>query len=122
MQNLLEKPFEPATSPWEIAVHLQLRSALPEVVTAVLLEHAMRIRASDMYLVVNEDDVEVQIRHLGIVRTLAVLSREAGQRCIAHIRTMSGIRLHEKRHPQDGRWVFRLTGGKLVDLRINTLP
>src|SRR5262245_62408896 len=38
------------------------------------------------------------------------------------IRPMSEVRLAERRHPQDGRWVFRLYGGRLVDLRINTVP
>src|SRR5262245_14269257 len=122
MEVSLENPTELPASPWELAVPLHLRSDDPERVVAALVEHAVRVHASDVYFVVNEDDVEVQVRHLGIVRSLALLSREAGQRCIAHIRTMSQVRLHERRHPLDGRWVFRLYGGRLVDLRINTVP
>lgn len=109
-------------SPWEFAVPLRMPGDAPEPVVAMLLEHARRIAASDMYFVVNEDDVEVQVRHLGIVRPLAILSREAGQRCVMHIRAMSNIRLDERRHPQDGRWVFRLASGGILDLRINTVP
>src|SRR5262245_21900867 len=119
IENVAE---EIAAADWELTVPLQLRSDDPERVVAPLVEHAVRIHASDMYFAVNEDDVEVQVRHLGIVRSLALLSREAGQRCIAHIRAMSHIRLIERRHPQDGRWVFRLYGGRLVDLRISTVP
>src|SRR5262245_28622955 len=122
MSSSIENPPEESISAWELAVPLHVRSDDPEHVVAVLVEHAVRIRASDMYFVVNEDDVEVQVRHLGIVRSLALLTREAGQRCIAHIRAMSQVRLAERRHPQDGRWVFRLYGGRLVDLRINTVP
>src|SRR5262245_27425971 len=119
IENVAE---EIAAADWELTVPLQLRSDDPERVVAPLVEHAVRIHASDMYFAVNEDDVEVQVRHLGIVRSLALLSREAGQRCIAHIRAMSHVRLVERRHPQDGRWAFRLFGGRLVDLRINTVP
>jgi general secretion pathway protein E len=122
MQSHTEPTSEPGIAPWEIVVPLRLPTDAPEEVIAVLVEHAVKIGASDMYLVANEDDVEVQVRHLGIVRPLAVLSREAGQRCIAHVRAMGNVRLNERRHPQDGRWVFRLVSGKLVDLRINTVP
>src|SRR5262245_35369642 len=122
MENSIEILHERPDSPWELTVPLQLRRDDPEQVVAALVEHAVRIQASDMYFVANEDDVEVQVRHLGIVRSIALLAREAGQRCIAHIRAMSQVRLVERRHPQDGRWVFRRYGGRLIDLRINTVP
>src|SRR5262245_28435839 len=113
----LESPARTGTATWELDVPWQMRDDTTEVVVAVLVEQAIRIGASDMYFVTNEDDVEVQVRHLGIVRSLAMLSRETGLRCLAHIRTMGDVRLHEKRHPQDGRWVFRLPSGGIVDLR-----
>jgi type II secretory ATPase GspE/PulE/Tfp pilus assembly ATPase PilB-like protein len=122
MSSSLETAIDPDVSPWELELPWHLRSDAPESVVAVLVGHAVSIAASDMYFVVNEDDMEVQVRHLGIVRSLAVLSREAGQRCIAHIRAMGQVRLNERRHPQDGRWVFRLDNGRVVDLRINTVP
>src|SRR5262245_21702594 len=122
METSTEISKEQFDSPWELTVPLHLRRDDPEQVVAVLVEHAVRIQASDMYFVVNEDDVEVQVRHLGVVRSLVLLARDAGQRCIAHIRAMSQVRLVERRHPQDGRWVFRLFGGRVVDLRINTVP
>src|SRR5262245_4760874 len=113
---------ESTVMPWEFKAPLHLRSDAPDDVVGALVEHAVQIGASDMYVVVNEDDVEVQVRQLGIIRPLAVLSREAGQRCHVHIRAMSQIRLDDHRHPQDGRWVFRLPTGKIVDLRVNTVP
>jgi type II secretory ATPase GspE/PulE/Tfp pilus assembly ATPase PilB-like protein len=113
---------EIAPRPWEFAAPLHLRSDAPDDVVGALVEHAKRIGASDMYLAVNEDDIDVQVRHLGVIRPIAVLSREAGQRCLVHVRAMSQIRLDEHRHPQDGRWVYRLASGELVDLRINTVP
>ncbi len=109
-------------SPWDFTVPMRMPGDAPEPVVAMLIEHARRISASDMYFVVNENDVEVQVRHLGIVRTIALLSREAGQRCAMHIRAMSSIRLDDRRNPQDGRWVFHLSSGSVVDIRINTVP
>ena len=107
---------------WEFSLPWESRSAAPETVVALLIDHAVEIGASDVYFSVNEDDVEVQVRHLGIIRPLAVLSRDAGLRCISHIRTMGNLNINERRHPQDGRWVFRLQSSRAIDLRINTMP
>jgi len=122
MPESLETWTSMPVSRWEFAALWRMRADAPEQVVAALIEHAVQINASDMYFAVNEDDVEVQVRHLGIIRSLALLTREAGQRCIAHVRTMSQMRMNERRHPLDGRWVYRQESGRLVDLRTNSIP
>lgn len=94
----------------------------PERIVAHMLEHAVSHGASDMYFEFYDDDVEVTIRHLGIIRTMAVLERDVGLRCVTHIRTMGQLKLTDRRHPQDGRWVYRLESGRLIDLRVSTIP
>jgi type II secretory ATPase GspE/PulE/Tfp pilus assembly ATPase PilB-like protein len=115
------EPRRPSTR-WALEFPWRSRDVSPERIVAILVDHAVSVGASDMYFATNDDDVEVQIRHFGIIRHLASLSRETGLRCIGHIRTMGSLRLMERRHPQDGRWVVRMDNGRSVDLRINSMP
>jgi type II secretory ATPase GspE/PulE/Tfp pilus assembly ATPase PilB-like protein len=87
-------------------------SSLPvdHAVTA-LIDRAVEVGASDLFFVANEQHVAVQVRHLGIVRPLSVLSPETGRRYLAHIKAMSGMDLGgAARRPMDGRWIYESDG------------
>jgi len=98
-------------------------SRLPvERAVAKLIEYASSIGASDLFLVSNEDDVTVQVRHLGLIQTVSVLPLELGRRYLSHIRASAGMDVSERRRPQDGRWLLRQEDAPTIDLRINTIP
>ena len=67
--------------------------------------------ASDLFFATNENDVEVTMRHLGIIRPVALLTLPNGIRCLACVRGAAGMKYAEKKHPQDGRWIFKRTEG-----------
>ena len=101
----------------------------PEEASRHLIEHAVALGASDLFLASNEDNVSVQVRHLGIVHPISVMTREQGRRVIAYMLTNSGMAIDERRRPQDGRWIYqgKTPGGdpdpnNTVDLRINLIP
>ena len=87
-------------------------SKLPvERAVAALIDRAVRLGASDLFFVTNEQHVAVQVRHLGIVRPLSVLAPDAGRRFLAHIKAMSGMDLGgAARRPMDGRWIYESDG------------
>lgn len=89
---------------------------------AELVDHAVKIGASDLFLHCNEDEVEVSVRHLGIIRHIASLDLDTGSRCIAHIRAAAGMKFADRRHPQDGRWTFRNRNGYVTNLRLSSIP
>jgi type II secretory ATPase GspE/PulE/Tfp pilus assembly ATPase PilB-like protein len=89
---------------------------------AALLDMVAGMGASDLFFCTNEKDVDVTVRHLGIVRPLATLSLDRGRRSMTHVRVMAGMDVAERRHPLDGRWVRRCANGGILDLRINTIP
>ena len=89
---------------------------------AELIDHAVRLGASDLFLCCNEDDVDVTIRHLGIIRYVASLDSDTGNRCIAHTRASAGMKFADRRHPQDGRWTFRNRNGRVTNLRLSSIP
>ncbi len=100
----------------------QLDRFSPELAVALLVDHAARIGASDLFIASAEHDVRVSARRLGIVREIARMSPEQGTRCMFHLRAAAGLKYDERRKPQDGRWVRHRQGGPSIDLRINTMP
>ena len=78
---------------------------LPEAAVAALIDHAVKMPASDLFFSCNDNHVAVSVRHLGIVRLLTVLTPEQGRRCTSYIKVMAGMDLAEQRRPLDGRWV-----------------
>jgi len=87
-----------------------------------LVQQAAAMPASDLFFQSNEDDVIVSVRHLGVMRELTRLSPLTGRRVMNYIKTMANLDLTERRHPQDGRWIYEGRDGAKLDLRINTLP
>lgn len=87
-----------------------------------VIEHAVELGASDLFFCAFEQHMAIQVRHLGIVRPIAIVTPDEGKRITAHIRHASGADVQDKRHPSDGRWIFRGDTDSGVDLRINFLP
>jgi type II secretory ATPase GspE/PulE/Tfp pilus assembly ATPase PilB-like protein len=86
-----------------------------------LIEHALEMKASDLFLVSNEQHLAAQVRAMGIVRPIAILPLDLGRKVIGTIKARSGMDLNEKRRPLDGRWIYE-NGDDTVDLRINMIP
>ena len=100
----------------------QLERFSPELAMALLVDYAVRLGASDLFLSSGERDVRIAVRQLGIVKEIARMSSEQGARCMFHIRAAAGLKYDERRKPQDGRWVRHRQGGPSIDLRLNTMP
>jgi twitching motility protein PilT len=95
---------------------------LPEAAMNALIDHSVKLPASDLFISSNETHVAVSVRHLGIVRLWTVIPSEMGRRCISYLKVISGMEMAEQRRPLDGRWVRKVEGGGRVDLRIATIP
>ena len=88
-----------------------------------LIDYAVRLRASDLFLVTNEQHVAVQVRYLGLIEPLGILERDQGQRYIAYVRAGSSMDVNDHRRPQDGRWLYPAGDAvESVDLRISVVP
>lgn len=94
----------------------------PEKAIQRLIDHAVEMGASDLFLLSNEQHLAVMVRHLGIVLPISIESPENGKRILTHIRNMAGMDLNDRRRPADGRWIYKNDEGDSVDLRINTIP
>src|SRR3954471_20944141 len=85
---------------------LDLSHVTPEKGVQRLIERALELRASDLFLVTNEQHVAVQVRLRGQVEQLCLLPGRQGRRYIAPVRQMAGMDGWGLRKPHDGRWIY----------------
>jgi type II secretory ATPase GspE/PulE/Tfp pilus assembly ATPase PilB-like protein len=86
------------------------------------IAHAVKLGASDLFICSADQHTILQVRYLGVIRPIAIVTPDEGKRMIAHIRASSGADVNEKRKPSDGRWIFNAGDDDGVDLRINFIP
>ena len=105
--------------------HLQLIDITdmpPERGVRELVAYAVRLKASDLFFLTNEQHVAVNVRYLGLIEPISILDREHGQRYLAHIRAEIGMDLTDYRRPADGRWMYDIDDEQQIDLRISAVP
>ena len=90
-------------------------------IVSKILEYAMQLRASDIHLEPQEDKTRVRYRIDGILHEKLVVERKFHEALVSRIKILSGMKIDEKRIPQDGRFNFRADGSE-VDLRVSSLP
>jgi type II secretory ATPase GspE/PulE/Tfp pilus assembly ATPase PilB-like protein len=99
-----------------------------------VIAHALKLGASDLMLLANEDFYALHVRHLGLIRPVSIVSADLGKRFSQHIKAAAGMDVAEHRHPHDGRWIYDnlpeqgdaedddADAERMVDLRISTVP
>lgn len=95
----------------------------PKIVEIVrkVLEHAIRLRASDIHIEPEENITRVRYRIDGILEEKLTLDKDYHAALVSRIKILGGMKIDERRVPQDGRFNFTSEFGE-VDLRISSLP
>ncbi|MBU0572271.1 Flp pilus assembly complex ATPase component TadA [Patescibacteria group bacterium] len=91
-----------------------------EIVTHIL-DFAIRARASDVHIESQEKSTRVRYRIDGILQEKLTIPKALHDALISRIKILSGMKIDEKRVPQDGRFSFK-GGDEEVDLRVSSLP
>lgn len=87
----------------------------------ILIEYAIKSRASDIHIEPRENYVQVRYRIDGILHDTMTLPKALMNSIISRIKILSNLRIDEHRIPQDGR-IKIVMGGTNLSLRISTLP
>ncbi|NLM26242.1 MAG: Flp pilus assembly complex ATPase component TadA [Firmicutes bacterium] len=87
----------------------------------LILQQAVRDKASDIHLEPTEDDLQVRFRIDGILRNVMTVPKRLRNDVNSRIKIMSNLDITERRRPQDGR-IQAVIDGVEVDMRISTLP
>jgi type IV pilus assembly protein PilB len=98
-----------------------IRQAPITKIVQTVLAFAMKARASDIHIEPLEDRTRVRYRIDGILNEKLILPSTVHEAVVSRIKILSGLKIDEKRLPQDGRFNFS-TSDEEVDLRISTLP
>ena len=100
----------------------QLAEDLPIIkIVDTLVSHAILQNASDVHIEPQEENLTVRYRIDGILHDAMTLPRDTAPGITARIKVLAGLKLDEKRLPQDGR--FKLTNdGERFSFRVSTLP
>ncbi len=98
-----------------------IREAPITKIVQTVLSFAIKARASDIHIEPQESRTRVRYRIDGILSEKLILPRSVHDAVVSRIKIMSGLKIDEKRLPQDGR--FSYSGDDQdVDLRVSTLP
>jgi type II secretory ATPase GspE/PulE/Tfp pilus assembly ATPase PilB-like protein len=92
---------------------------IAQIVTQIL-DFAIKGRASDVHIEPQEKSTRVRYRIDGILQEKLTIPRELHDALISRIKILGGMKIDERRVPQDGRFNFK--GEEEVDLRISSLP
>jgi type IV pilus assembly protein PilB len=98
-----------------------IREAPIAKIVSTLLEFAMRSKASDIHIEPQENKTRVRYRIDGILHEKLVLPKKVHEAVVSRIKIVAGMKIDEKRIPQDGRFNFK-AGEDEVDLRVSSLP
>lgn len=90
-------------------------------IVSTILEFAVKSRASDIHIEVQETKTRVRYRIDGILHEKLTLPKSIHEALVSRIKIVSGMKIDEKRIPQDGRFGVKL-GTEEIDLRVSTYP
>ncbi len=98
-----------------------IRQAPITKIVETVVTFAIKARASDIHIEPLEDHTRVRYRIDGILMEKLILPRSVHEAVVSRIKILSGLKIDEKRMPQDGRFNFSALDQE-VDLRVSSLP
>lgn len=98
-----------------------IREAPVANIVTQLLEYAVKTKASDIHVEPEETQTRVRYRIDGILHEKIILPKKVHEAVVSRIKIMAGLKIDERRLPQDGRFTFS-QGTTEVDLRVSSLP
>tara|TARA_B100001245_G_scaffold230493_1_gene210104 strand:- start:16322 stop:18049 length:1728 start_codon:yes stop_codon:yes gene_type:complete len=86
-----------------------------------LFEDAVQIKASDIHIEPEENQLRIRLRVDGELQEQVMKERRIASALVSRLKIMSGLDISEKRLPQDGRFNIRVKN-KSIDVRLSTMP
>lgn len=88
-----------------------------------LISYAVSTRASDIHFEIFEDGILVRYRIDGVLHEIMKVPKEVHAAIVARVKLLAGLKIDEHYKPQDGRFRYKITGGKeVLDVRVSILP
>ncbi len=87
----------------------------------LIIDEAVKARASDIHLQPQEDRLRVRYRIDGTLQDVLSLPTETSGALISRIKVLANMNIAEHRHSQDGQFSIE-SKGRLLDVRVGTVP
>ena len=87
----------------------------------LILDEALRYRASDIHLEPYEEEVSVRFRIDGVLKSVSPPDKNMFTALVSRLKILSNMDIAEKRLPQDGSFTSTVRE-KVVDFRVSTVP
>ncbi len=87
----------------------------------LILQQAVRSKASDIHIEPQADSAVVRMRVDGLLREMVPPPKKMHAAVVARIKILAQMNIAERRLPQDGRLRIRLSGRE-IDVRVSTIP
>lgn len=87
----------------------------------IILEYAVKTKASDIHIEPREGFIQVRFRIDGLLQDTMTLPRQILSSLITRVKILANLRIDEHRIPQDGRIKIKVEE-KTVSIRVSTLP
>ncbi len=88
----------------------------------LILEEAVKARASDIHLQPDEDKMRVRYRIDGTLNDISTLPLKAGVSVISRIKIMADMNIADHHRPQDGQLSFKPSDRPEIDVRVGIIP
>jgi type IV pilus assembly protein PilB len=88
-------------------------------VVNLIIEQAVRDRASDVHIEPQEHQVRIRVRTDGALHEVLTLPVDMAQSLLSRIKVMADMNIVERRRPQDGQFHITTSGHEL-DVRVST--
>jgi general secretion pathway protein E len=103
-----------------MAVDAALDAPLAQALN-LIIEEAVKARASDIHLEPDEERLRVRFRIDGTLQEMMSLPISVQRAIISRIKILSSLNIADHHHPQDGQF-STVSGGRNIDIRVATAP
>jgi len=100
---------------------LYMQNAPVAKIVNLILDTAVKLKASDIHIEPGKDKLRVRMRINGILSEKLQIPLPLAPSLTSRIKILAQLKIDERRVPQDGRFQIR-SGTNEVDLRVSTLP
>ena len=87
----------------------------------LLLNQAVKSRASDIHIEPQENSMIIRMRIDGVLRDMVPPARKMQPAVVTRVKILSEMDIAERRLPQDGRFKVRASG-RDIDIRVSAIP
>ena len=99
-------------------LNLQDEASIINLVNRII-DQAHKLRASDIHIDPQQDDIRVRFRVDGVLHEAHSLPKRMHDEIISRIKIVAGLRTDEHQAAQDGRFRTNLHGDVAVDVRVS---